>query len=196
MLVFWRQGLVFLATPKTASTAIETALAPHAAVVILRPPQLKHANMQKYQRQLAPFLGDPKLEKLATCALMREPVDWLGSWYRYRQRPEEVPDKSTRGLSFDDFVLAYIQAEQPEFAKVGAQATFLAPEGLRPVDHIFRYEDMPRFLRFLEKRLGMPIRLAVENVSPEADLSLSPEVETRLRQHAARDFALYETLAR
>lgn len=195
MLVFWRQGLVFLAVPKTGSTAIESALAPHAAVVILRPPQLKHANMQKYQRQLAPFLGDPKLEKLATCALMREPIDWLGSWYRYRQRPEEAPDKSTRGLSFDDFVAAYVRPEPPEFARVGAQANFLAPAGLRRVDHIFRYEDMPRFLRFLEQRLAMPITLATENVSLEAEMRLSPEVEARLRRHAARDFALYHALS-
>lgn len=196
MLVFWRQGLVFLATPKTASTAIETALAPLASVVILRPPQLKHTNMQKYQRQLAPFLGDPKLEKLATCALMREPRDWLGSWYRYRQRPGETPDKTTRAMSFDDFVLAWCQADQPEFARVGAQANFLAPEGFRPVDHIFRYEDMPAFLRFLEKRLGQTVEIPVENVSPEGDLTLSPEVEARLRQHAARDFALYQSIAR
>lgn len=195
MLVFWRQGLVFLATPKTASTAIESALAPHAAVVILRPPHLKHANMQKYQRQLAPFLGDAGLEKLATCALMREPLDWLGSWYRYRQRPEEVPEKSTRRLSFDDFVQAYCQAEPPEFAKVGSQANFLAPEGLRRVDHVFRYEAMPAFLRFLEQRLGMPIALPVENVSPKADLVLSGQVEAGFRRHAARDLALYAGLA-
>jgi hypothetical protein len=195
MLVFWRQGLVFLATPKTGSTAIESVLAPHAAVVITRPPQLKHANMQKYQRQLAPFLGDPGLEKLSTCALMREPLDWLGSWYRYRQRPEEVPDKSTLGMSFDEFVLAWCRKDQPECARVGAQATFLTPEGLRPVDHIFRYEDMPAFLRFLERRLGMPVVLPVENVSPEAELSLSADVAARLKTHAARDFALYASLS-
>ena len=195
MLVFWRQGLVFLATPKTASTAIETALAPHAAVVITRPPQLKHTNMQKYQRQLAPFLGDPKGEKLATCALMREPMDWFGSWYRYRQRPGETPDKTTREMSFDDFIRGYMQADQPEFARVGAQANFLAPEGFRRVDHIFRYDQMDRFLRFLEKRLGMTIELPVENVSPQGNPVLSPQVEAALRRHAARDFALYDSLA-
>ncbi len=194
MLVFWRQGLVFLATPKTASTAIETALAPHASVVVLRPPQLKHANAQKYQRQMAPFLGDAKGERFVTTALMREPLDWLGSWYRYRTRDGEAPDKSTRAMSFDDFVLAYCQAEQPEFAKVGAQATFLTPEGFRPVDHIFRYEKMNRFVGFLEKRLGLQITLPVENVSPAETLALSPAVAARLREFAARDFALYAGL--
>ena len=194
MLVFWRQRLVFLATPKTASTAIETALAPMASVVILRPAHLKHANMQKYQRQLAPFLGDGKGESFVTTALMREPKAWLGSWYRYRQRDGEVPEKSTRDMSFDDFVLNYCRPDQPEFARVGAQATFLAPEGLRPVDYIFRYERMDDFVGFLEKRLSTTISLSVENVSPAGDPTLSPAVAAILQTHAARDFALYDGL--
>lgn len=194
MLVFWRQGLVFLATPKTASTAIETALSPMAAVIVLRPPQLKHTNAQKYQRHVAPFLGDGKGASFVTTALMREPVAWLGSWYRYRQRDGEVPEKSTLKLSFDDFVLAYCQADQPEFARVGAQATFLKPQGFRPVDHIFRYERMDQFVGFLEKRLGTSIALPVENVSPAGNARLSPQVEATLRQHFARDFAIYDDL--
>lgn len=194
MLVFWRQGLVFLATPKTASTAIETALSPMAAMIVSRPPHLKHTNAQKYQRQVAPFLGDAKGEKFVTCALMREPVDWLGSWYRYRQRPEETPEKSTRDKSFDDFVLAYCQAAQPEFANVGAQANFLTPEGFRPVDYIFRYERMDRFLAFLDKRLGTALSLKAENVSPMGDTPLSARTAAVLQAHAHRDFALYTGL--
>lgn len=195
MLVFWRQGLVFLATPKTASTSIEAALGALASVVILRPPQLKHANVQKYQRQLAPFLGSPNGKELVTTALMREPLDWLGSWYRYRKRNGEVPEKSTRAISFDDFVLAYCQPSQPEFAKLGAQARFLAPAGARPVDHIFRYERMDLFVSFLELRLGTKINLPTENVSPAGSLTISPSVEAQLRQTNAADFALYDSLA-
>ena len=99
MLVFWRQRLVFLATPKTGSTAIEAALgAAGGGVVIQRPPQLKHTTVQRYRRFVAPYLGDcVKGETFAVIALMREPLDWLGSWYRYRQREDEVPEKSTRG---------------------------------------------------------------------------------------------------
>ena len=195
MLVFWRQGLVFLATPKTASTAIETALSPLAAVVVMRPPQLKHTNAQKYQRHVAPFLGDAKGTAFVTTALMREPLDWLGSWYRYRQREGEVAEKSTRSLSFDDFIRAYCQDEQPEFAKVGAQATFLTPDGFRPVDHIFRYEDMGIFVRFLEKRLNTRIILPQVNLSPPGALDLSPAVRAQLLRHRAADFALYESLS-
>ena len=195
MLVFWRQGLVFLATPKTASTAIETSLSPLAAVIVSRPAHLKHTNMQKYQRQMAPFLGDSIGERFATTALMREPEAWLSSWYRYRRRDGEVPEKSTREMSFDDFVLGYCQSEQPEFAKVGSQAVFLKPEGFRPVDYIFRYERMDLFVTFLEKRLGTAISLPVENVSPAGAPTLSRKVAAILHEHCARDFAIYRELA-
>ena len=194
MLVFWRQRLVFLATPKTASTAIEQVLAPQAAVVVLRPPQLKHANAQKYRRTMAPFLGDAKGEEFMLTALMREPRDWLGSWYRYRQRREETADKSTAAISFDEFVAAYCRPDQPEFAKVGNQATFLAPEGHRPVEYIFAYERMGDFIRFLEKRLGLTIDLPRVNISQAGELALTAATEALLRRHCARDFALYAGL--
>ena len=196
MLVFWKERLVFLATPKTASTSIESALAPRAAIVISRPAQLKHTNAQRYQRFLAPYLGDKTGLDFPMTALMREPRDWLGSWYRYRQRPDEVADKSTRHLSFDDFVRAYCQAEQPEFAKVGAQATFLAPKGHRQVDHIFRYEQMDRFVDFLQRRLSIQIALPRVNISPEGALHLTPETEALMQSFCARDFDIYASLPR
>ena len=56
MLVFWKERLVYLATPKTGSTAIEAALEPLASVVIQRPPVLKHTNVRRYWQSFAPFL--------------------------------------------------------------------------------------------------------------------------------------------
>jgi len=43
MLVFSNEKLVFLSVPKTGTTAYEAALAPHAAIVVSNPPELKHA---------------------------------------------------------------------------------------------------------------------------------------------------------
>lgn len=192
MLVFWRQRLVFLATPKTASTSIETALGPLAAMVVVRPPQLKHTTVRNYRRLVAPFVGDKGDFQLV--ALMREPRDWLGSWYRYRQRSARDDEKSTRHLDFDGFVQGYCQAEQPDYARVGAQATFLTPPGHRPVDHIFRYEKMGDFVAFMNSRLGCDLQMPQSNVSEPQDLTLTPETEALLQAHCARDFALYARL--
>lgn len=197
MLVFSKARLVVLSVPKTGTTAIEAALAPRAAIAVLDPPGLKHAPVYRYNRFFRPmvekFIGDD----VDVAAVIREPVSWLGSWYRYRQRPflDGTP-QSTSGLSFETFVEGYLGAPREGFANVGSQARFVAP---RPngaaVTHLFRYEAFDTFLAFLETRLGQTIDLPRVNVSPTADLSLSPELQARLRAACADDFALWESIA-
>jgi hypothetical protein len=195
MLVFWKQRLVYLATPKTGSTAIETALEPLASVVIQRPPELKHTSAFRYWRHIAPYLEKAADEDFLVVAVMREPVDWLGSWYRYRQRQgEQHPERSTAKMSFNTFVEAYLTDPQPEFARVGRQSRFLVPDKGPGVDRIFRYDDMGRFVAFLEDRLDCEISLPRLNVSPEGSLDLTPETRARLTSEYERDFALYDML--
>lgn len=195
MLVFWKQRLVYLATPKTGTTAIEAALEPLSSLVIQRPPELKHTSVHRYWKYLAPFLEKVADEDFMVVAMMREPLDWLGSWYRYRQRGGGVaPEKSTRGMSFDAFVEAYLSDPRPEFANVGSQGQFLAPEKGPGADRLFRYDNMDSFVHFLEERLDCEITLPRINVSPAGSTVLSPAIERRLRSELARDFALYASL--
>lgn len=195
MLVFWDQRLVFLATPKTGSTAIAAALEPLAAVSIQRPPVLKHTNVRRYHRFIAPYLSKASGADFTCVALMRDPIDWLGSWYRFRQRSDVMgPDSSTKGMSFDEFATAYCENPRPEFANVGAQSMFLAPPGKPRVDKIFRYEAIERFLAFLEDRLNFEILLPRLNISPDVETHLSPAVRRMLEKHMAADLELYHSL--
>jgi hypothetical protein len=197
MMIFWDQRLAFLATPKTGSTALEAALKPFATLSADRPPVLKHTTVHRYFRFIGPYLAAASGEEFTTFALMREPRDWLGSWYRFRARPEGIePTKSTRGISFDAFVAAWCEETPPDFAAVGAQSRFLAPRNGRGVDRLFRYEDMAAVTGFLSDRFGQQIVLPRSNVSPPGDLTLSPATERRLQRAASEDFALYESLGR
>ncbi|ANT61340.1 gamma-glutamyl kinase [Salipiger sp. CCB-MM3] len=194
MLVFWKARLVLLAVPKTGTSAYEAALGPHASMAVLDPPELKHAPVYRYNRFFRPMFEKMGVEHMELMAVVREPVSWLGSWYRYRQRGFlEGKPTSTRGLSFDDFVDAYTRGERPPFANVGSQAKFVEP---RPngtnVTHLFRYENQAVITGFLEERLGLTLDLPRENVSPRADLALSPEIEAKLRRKCAADFELWE----
>jgi hypothetical protein len=195
MLVFWEQRLAILATPKTGSTAIEAALESLAAVSIQRPPALKHTNVARFHRFIGPYLEATAGEPFTIVALMREPRDWLGSWYRYRQR-EDIPDQanSTTDISFDAFVTAWCSDPQPAYAAVGSQARFLCPPNGKRADKIFRYESIEDFIEFLEDRLDFQIVLPRLNVSPSAPMNLSTETEALLAQTAAEDFRLYESL--
>ncbi|MDW4547803.1 sulfotransferase family 2 domain-containing protein [Defluviimonas sp. D31] len=195
MLVFWKQRLVYLATPKTGSTAIEAALESLASVVIQRPPELKHTSAHRYWRFLAPYLQLAAEEDFQVVAVMREPLDWLGSWYRYRQRDNgPSPERSTAGITFNDFIEAYLRDPQPEFARVGRQSRFLVPQKGPGVDRIFRYDDMPGFVGFLEDRLDCEINLPRLMVSPPGSLDLDSELESRLREEHQHDFSLYNSL--
>lgn len=195
MLVFWESRLVFLATPKTGSTSLASALESLAAVSIQRPPLLKHTTVHRYRRFFGPYLEAASKADWTVVAMMREPRDWLNSWYRFRMRDEQNdPKKSTKGISFDAFVQAWCSDERPEFADVGSQAKFLRPRQGQGVDRLFRYEDIAHFVAFLEERMGCEIILPRMNVSPAGESHLSPETEALLREKAAEDYALYNAI--
>lgn len=197
MLVFWKENLVVLAVPKTGTTALATALAPHADIVVNDPPELKHAPVYRYNRFFRPMFEKAcGVENLDIMAVMREPISWLGSWYRYRQRDFlKGKPTSTAEISFDEFILGYLEDEKPAFARVGSQAKFLEP---RPngtqAKYIFRYETPQETIRFLEARLDVTLDLGRENISPTRTLELSPHIEAKLREKYAEDFALYASL--
>lgn len=194
MLVFWAERLVFLAVPKTGTTALEGALAPRASMVLRDPPHLKHSPLYRYRRFMEPFLEKAGGQEMETMAVIRHPVDWLSSWFRYRNRDALVGQpNSTRDVSFDNFVEAYCKGKPPAFASVGSQSRFvLDGDGNRGVDHLFRYEDQPRLIAFLEDRLGTTIDLPRLNVSPAFEVSLSDKVLEKFRRKKPEEFAVWE----
>ena len=79
------------------------------------------------------------------------------------------------------------------FAAVGSQAKFIQDaEGGPGVTHLFRYEHQPRLIGFLEERLKVRLDLPRLNVSPVREVQLAPEVEARLHDRRAAEFAAWE----
>ena len=198
MLVFWKENLVLLAVPKTGSTALEGALAPRASLVLRDPPEIKHAPCYRYKRFLKPLfkqVGDKDPELMA---VVRNPIDWLGSWFRYRSRDDLIGHpNSTRDISFDDFVLEYCKGTPAPFANVGSQARFLTiNDGEIGAQHLFQYEQWDKVIAYLQERLDVTLTLKNKNVSPKMDLTLSPDVESKLREKRAAEFAVWEVARR
>ena len=194
MLVFRKENLVFLAVPKTGTTAYEGALAPRASIVVREPADLKHSPCYRVQRFIEPYLRVAHVPPLEMMAVIRHPVDWLGSWYRYRKRADlDGNPRSTRDISFDEFVLEYCRGKPAPFAAVGSQAKFVTDkDGELGVRHLFRYEAQDRIAGFLTDRLGpfpTPKRL---NESPQMDLNLSPQVLEKLHRKREEEFASWE----
>lgn len=194
MLVFWPEKLVFLAVPKTGSTAFQVALESKASIILRDPPEIKHSAVYRYRRFLKPYFQQAGGQEMETMAVVRNPVDWLSSWYRYRNRDGLIGHpNSTRGISFDVFVNEYLKGKRETFANLGSQARFLTTaDGSIGVDHLFQYEQQDKMIGFLEDRLSLKIDLEKKNVSPKMDLNLSPKIEEKLYRKAALDFSVWE----
>jgi hypothetical protein len=198
MLVFYKERLVLLSVPKTGSTALQSALRNRADIVVSDPPELKHAPLYRYNRFFRPMFDKVCNLELETVAVIREPISWLGSWYRFRRRPfMKGKSNSTFHVSFDEFVQAHMRGNRPGFANVGSQSKFLEP---RPngtkVTHLFRYEAPNELAEFLADRLGTMPALKRENVSPEMKLNLSSDTERKYRRKCAEEFILYDSILR
>jgi hypothetical protein len=194
MLVFSKQNLAFLAVPKTGTTAFEMALRPRADIILTK--RRKHLTATRFHNKVAPFLADTFDLTVETMAVMRDPVEQIRSWYRYRSGPRQKGTQaSTNGCSFDDFVLAVISDDPPPFAGIGSQFNFVTSgKGKVLVTHLFAYENQPVFHTFLAQAFGEEIVLKQKNVSPPANAPLSAPVEAKLRKARAEEFALYDRI--
>lgn len=196
MMIFFHERLAFLAVPKTGTSALENALGSKASVIFRDPPGIKHTNARGFEAKYRKLFERGNLPPLETVAVMREPIDWLGSWFRYRQRPAlKGHPNSTAGLSFDEFVAAYLSDTQPAYANVGSQARFVTDQsGDILINHLFSYADLNAAIQFLEQRLERQITLKPVNPSPKKELSLSADLETEIRKSCALDFDIYDAL--
>ncbi|MGP1355487.1 gamma-glutamyl kinase [Roseicyclus sp.] len=197
MLVFWKARLVLMAVPKTGTTALEAAFLPHADAAFLNPPALKHATVRRWRAQVSALFEAEGAPPMELVAVMREPVDWLSSWYRYRARPARIGrPQSTAGIGFAEFCEDWLADDPPEHARVGRQSRFLSDEdGLLGVDRLFRYDRLGEAVAYLEERLSVSVTLGRRNVSPEGPATELPDATlARLRRGAAADFALWDDL--
>lgn len=192
MQVFLKANLAFISVPKTGSTAYEIAMRPHADIVFTK--RLKHMTAGKFHNKFRPFLQETYGRTPELMAVMRDPIDQIRSWYKYRS-PERLgmEDRhSTGGMSFDEYVLEVISDDPAPCAGIGQQFGFLTVKGKTPVDHLFAYEHQLQIRAFIEDRLDTTLSLKDKNVSPDIPAPISPEVETRLRKARAKEFSLYE----
>ena len=193
MMIFWQPRLVMLANTKTGSTSLMAALGDKADVLYRNPPGLKHGHLYRFQKFVKPSLDRVEDIEWEFFSVMREPLDWLGSWYRYRRRPQITgKPKSTSGISFDHFVQDHLSERPSEFSIVGNQLEFFEPmKGTNPVHHIFAYEHQDKIHAFLENRLKTSLTTPRLNVSKPADLTLGDETKARFLERYAGENALY-----
>ena len=197
MLISLKGNFAFLAMTKTGSTAIEAALAPYCDIHFGGHPKVKHMTARRFERFMRPYLEVSGHGQVETVCVMRAPVDWLASWWRYRQRPELAgAPQSTAAMSFDAFVCGYLDGAA-QIKAIGRPSRFVAGrDGTPVVTHLFAYERLGEAVAFMEGRLGVALKLARVNASPVAQAELSAATMARLTREMAADLDLYEKILR
>lgn len=186
-------GFVFLSAPKTGSTTLERSFSRHATVVIRNPPRIRHMNAALFDlraRELLASGGHPRTSYELIC-MIREPVDWAASWWRYRARPQLQGDaKYTGDLSFDDFIAKVVDGK----TNLSGLDKFAQGSGRHPgVERMFRYDNIQGAADWMAAKLDIPTpKLAIANASPERDTTVSPGTRALIESHFARHLGLYQ----
>lgn len=209
MIFLYQARLAILSQPKTGTTALDNALGPRASIAVNNPPQMKHMPYRKFVKFVVPWIkAQTGLGRLdyEVVSVMREPVDWLGSWYRYRTREDlkETSNSKRRGnytgeVTFEEFVSETLKPkeERESFAQIGSPCGIaLQQDGSVGCDLVFPYEDLSGLYELIEQRTKRPLELSMMNVSPVADMTLSDATHSRLREHWQFAFDLHGSLTR
>jgi hypothetical protein len=200
--------LVILSQPKTGTVALTQAIKRRGAggIMFVNPPRMKHIRYDAFLRHVAPMLADVgrlNREDYLVVAVMREPLDWVGSWYRFRTRDflknanDSRSSLYTGDMSFESFVRDYCRPKDVKLrhASVGnaCQVAMAAPRVVG-VDLLFPYEDMSGLHQLIESRAGLVLEMQQANVSPKLPLDLSDEARALLRATCAFEIELHASL--
>lgn len=200
MLISVKKRFVFVANTKTASTSIEKVLAPHCDYRHGGNPQRKHLPLSLAETEIPQIFGNPAtpFDSFFRFGVMRDPVDWIASWFRYR-RSRKVLSPIPADLSFREF---WQQADwnirRGGGRKHLQRQKFLAQDGTLLADVILPYHDLSKGFAQVCEALG----LDAPNL-PHANRSAQPPSEhgdipadllDEVRDFYAKDYALFERL--
>lgn len=202
MLIGLKYKFIFVANSKTASTSIESVLEKYADISEKVDPKKKHQTciqiLTNYKKELDAAGGADSFFKFG---VMREPIDWLYSWYRYRSGNEGIEAKIRQELSFEEFFHRgdwniWLDKENQVPRLQSRHFVSKISDNLL-VNKLIKFENLEPELNVVLSRLGLPAekKLPVKNKSRiEKNLNLSPEFEVQLKHHLSKDIEMYKAI--
>lgn len=196
MLIGLEKRFVFVANTKTASTSIESVLAPHAEIHHAGTPERKHIPLAKalplYPEHFGPA-GD-RAGDYFKFGVMRDPIDWIGSWFRYR-KGNKVAAPLPSDMDFAAFWAAGDwNIRRGDGTPYLQRRLFCDAQGGLLADMIIPYDRLGPLFGEICDALGVEATLPRENASRLRDFELPADLEDAVRAHYAPDYALWETL--
>lgn len=198
MLIGMDRRFVFVANTKTASSAIEQTLMPHAEIHHGSTPARKHVGLHAALAEYGDLFARPghAPETYFKFGVIRDPIDWICSWYRYR-KGNAVAAPLPAGMSFAEF---WARGDWNIIRRDGRRHLqrdcFTAPDGTLLADAILPYHDLEARLAPLLAAFGVQVPLPRRNVSNLRDLDapLPEDLRAEMRAFYDADYALIDRL--
>ncbi|HUF57319.1 MAG TPA: sulfotransferase family 2 domain-containing protein [Thermohalobaculum sp.] len=194
MLISVSKRFVFVANTKAASTSFEHRLFPYCEIQRAGTPERKHIPLAKILGHEYRFLFDNPdypADTFFKFGVIRDPIEWIGSWYRYR-KGNKTQAPIPAGMSFQDFY------EKMDWNFVGWGRKFLQSDKFRSesghilADYLIPYEDLEVHAKIIFDAYGIEGDLPKKNSSelgPET-LSVPSDLIERLRDFYKEDYDL------
>ena len=197
MLISTRKKFVFLSNYKCASTSIEGVLKKHCEL-ILRGPKFKHLPIDEFNKYIKPLLETRGFYNFETYCIVRDPIDYVFSWYRYRQRDDLKKSESikyTGDVTFDQFIKEACSEDPPPMCPRENQHLFVGfKNGKFKVDNVYTLDDIRSFSKTMNDKFNIDINIPKKNMSPKKDFHLSDESWALFEEYFKNDIQMYKFL--
>jgi hypothetical protein len=167
MLISLSNKFVFIANPKTASTAIEKVLRPYSDVALVESRFGKHQSFLEIEARFAWLLSLVDPSEWFVFSVMRDPIDFMISLYNSHMDPkfEERTELYTGATDFEDFINAWTTTHDDQSRQ--QHVRLLDGNNRIAANYIIRYDNLKEGLRYVGERIEVDglVPLGIENES-------------------------------
>lgn len=193
MLISVKKKFVFIANSKTASTSIENALTKFAEINRNGGAQRKHVKWLKVKREYK-FLFNLKKyrpESFFRFGVVREPIEWVLSWYNYRRGNKKVQHTLPFNTTFEQF-----WAKDEWLKNASQKHHFTDNDGICRFDLIMPQHEIKTMFPIVMKSLGLAqVKLPISNKSIGKKVKrsdLSSEIIAEINAYYREDFEFWQ----
>lgn len=192
MLIAVKKRFVFVANSKTASTSIDKALMSECEIYRGGSPKNKHISLRHAIKQYDFLFGRPKFapSTFFKFGIIREPLSWVQSWYRYRLGNGSID----AGMTFQTFWEEKAGPAARGGKRMKQSNFFTTVNGDLLIDYLIPYEDLAAQFEKVGSQLGVKTTLPHKNKSTVDKIAdpISDELIADIRTTLATDFDLYD----
>jgi hypothetical protein len=175
---------IFIANTKSASNSLESSkLAAISDIRITNAYAGKHMSIEQVHERFEFLFGYFPFEDFFKFGVIRDPLDWVISWYNFRSRPSLKRKEDRSGNYAGDLAFN-------EFWQLNKTADFLTPQKDRffssmhehiKVDYLIRQDNLERDLIEVQKLLGLS-KLNIPNKNRSLNRVKRGDIEDLVRE--------------